>query len=140
MKNKPNTNPIIDKRTEIEYLKSLASNSNIDIFPIGALTKESKGIELAEILEMGESGAIGFGDFKKPIKNPNLLKLALLYSKESKYPIFSFPFEKRINGDGVNSCHLNPLIISANAPKNIAASINSILADLIYFKINSLSS
>ena len=46
----PNTNPIIDKRTEIEYLKSLASNSNIDIFPIGALTKESKGIELAELI------------------------------------------------------------------------------------------
>ena len=43
----PNTNPIIDKSTEIEYLKSLASKSNIDIYPIGALTKESKGNELS---------------------------------------------------------------------------------------------
>lgn len=120
----PNTNPIIDKRTEIEYLKSLASNSNIDIFPIGALTKESKGIELAEILEMGESGAIGFGDFKKPIKNPNLLKLALLYSKEYKYPIFSFPFEKRINGDGVMNEGVTSTLMGLKGIPNISEELN----------------
>mgnify|MGYP003308072614 CR=1 FL=1 len=120
----PNTNPIIDKRTEIEYLKSLASNSNIDIFPIGALTKESKGIDLAEILEMGESGAIGFGDFKKPIKNPNLLKLALLYSKERKYPIFSFPFEKRINGDGVMNEGVTSTLMGLKGIPNISEELN----------------
>ena len=36
--------------------------------------------------------------------------------------------------------HLNPLITSANAPKIIAAIINSILADFIYDHIKALSS
>ncbi len=125
----PNTNPIIDKSTEIEYLKSLASKSNIDIYPIGALTKESKGNELSEILEMGENGAIGFGDFKKPIENPNLLKLALLYSKDQNYPIFSFPFEKKINGDGVINEGVTSTILGLKGIPSITEELN-IMRDL----------
>ena len=44
---------------------------------------------------MNTAGAIGFGDYKKPIKNPNLLKLALLYTKHQEFPIFSYPLPPR---------------------------------------------
>ena len=97
----PNTFPVTEKNTEIEYLKAIAKNSNIDIYPIGALTKKSDGSELAELFEMKNAGAIGFGDYKKSIVNPNMLKLALLYSKDFNLPIFSFPLNKEISNNGV---------------------------------------
>ena len=97
----PNTFPVTEKSTEIEYLKAVAKNSNVNIYPIGALTKNSDGNELAELFEMKNSGAIGFGDYKKSIENANVLKLALLYSKDYNIPIFSFPLNKEISNNGV---------------------------------------
>ena len=120
----PNTIPITDKSTEIEYLKSISSNSFVHSYPIGALTKNSKGVELAEILEMANSGAIGFGDYKKPIANPNMLKLALLYSKKFNYPIFSFPFEKSINGDGVMNESISSTLLGLKGIPSISEEMN----------------
>ena len=97
----PNTFPVTEKSTEIEYLKAVAKNSNVNIYPIGALTKSSDGNELAELFEMKNSGAIGFGDYKKSIENANVLKLALLYSKDYNIPIFSFPLNREISNNGV---------------------------------------
>ena len=97
----PNTFPVTEKSTEIEYLKAVAKNSNVNIYPIGALTKSSDGNELAELFEMKNSGAIGFGDYKKSIVNANVLKLALLYSKDYNIPIFSFPLNREISNNGV---------------------------------------
>jgi dihydroorotase len=120
----PNTIPITDKSTEIEYLKSISSNSFVHSYPIGALTKNSKGVELAEILEMANSGAIGFGDYKKPMSNPNMLKLALLYSKKFNYPIFSFPFEKSINGDGVMNESVSSTLLGLKGIPSISEEMN----------------
>ena len=97
----PNTFPVTEKSTEIEYLKAVAKYSNVNIYPIGALTKSSDGNELAELFEMKNSGAIGFGDYKKSIVNANVLKLALLYSKDYNIPIFSFPLNREISNNGV---------------------------------------
>ena len=97
----PNTFPVTEKSTEIEYLKAVAKNSNVNIYPIGALTKNSDGNELAELFEMKNSGAIGFGDYKKSIEKANILKLALLYSKDYNIPIFSFPLNREISNNGV---------------------------------------
>ena len=97
----PNTFPVTEKSTEIEYLKAVAKNSNVNIYPIGALTKSSDGNELAELFEMKNSGAIGFGDYKKSIEKANILKLALLYSKDYNIPIFSFPLNREISNNGV---------------------------------------
>ena len=97
----PNTFPVTEKSTEIEYLKAIAKNSNIDIYPIGALTKKSVGNELAELLEMKNSGAVAVGDYKKSIVYPTILKLALLYSKDFNLPIFSFPLNTDISNNGV---------------------------------------
>ena len=39
----PNTDPVIDKRSEIEYLKLLSANNIVTAHPIGSLTKKSEG-------------------------------------------------------------------------------------------------
>ena len=97
----PNCFPITDKKSEIEFIKSRSKDSAINVYPFGALSKNSEGKEMAELNEMRSAGALGFGDYKRSIENPNLLKLSLLYSKTLKYPILSFPDNKSLSKDGV---------------------------------------
>ena len=119
----PNTFPVIEKSTEIEYLKAIAKNSNINIYPIGALTKKSEGNELTELFELKNAGAIGFGDYKKSIDNPNVLKLALLYTKDFNLPIFSFPLNKKISNNGVMNESKTSTILGLKGIPNISEEI-----------------
>ena len=96
-----NTNPVIDSHSDIAYVKSKTTNSATNLHPIGALTKASEGIDLAELFDMKSAGSIAFGDYKKPIKNPNLLKIALQYASSFDGLVHSFPHESRVANKGV---------------------------------------
>tara|TARA_R110002073_G_scaffold8207_3_gene45748 strand:+ start:36288 stop:37622 length:1335 start_codon:yes stop_codon:yes gene_type:complete len=97
----PNTNPIIDSKSDVEFLINKANNSVVELHPIGALTQGSKGTELAELYDMQQSGAIAFGDYNKPISNDNLMKIALLYAQNLDGLVISFPKNNSIAGEGI---------------------------------------
>ena len=96
-----NTNPVIDSNSNISFLKSKANNNAVAILPIGALTAGSKGEDLAELYDMSTAGAVAFYDYKKPISNPNLMKIALQYASNFDGLVCSFPQENKISGQGV---------------------------------------
>lgn len=96
-----NTNPVIDSYADISFLKGKAQGNPVNLFPVGALTKNSDGEDLAELYDMKNAGAIAFYDYQKPVRNPNLMKLALQYASNFGGLIFSFPQESKISGLGV---------------------------------------
>jgi dihydroorotase len=96
-----NTNPVVDSYADISFLKSKSKGNAVTLYPIGALTKESKGEDLAELFDMTNAGAIAFYDYQKPISNPNLMKVALQYASNFGGLVFSFPQESKISGLGV---------------------------------------
>ena len=102
-----NTNPVIDSKSDVEYLIHKAFNTATNLYPIGALTKESEGIEIAELYDMQQSGAIAFGDYNKPIENDNLMKIALLYVQNFDGLVLSFPKNNAIAGDGIANEGIN---------------------------------
>jgi len=95
------TQPVIDTNTDIAFVNSKAKNNAVSLLPIGALTKESKGTALAELFDMKNAGAVAFYDYKKPISNPNLMKIALQYASNFGGLVCSFPQENEISGLGV---------------------------------------
>jgi len=97
----PNTNPVIDSQTDVSFIKMKSKDLVTNIHPIGALSISSKSTELAELRDMKKSGAVAFYDFKKSIKNPNLLKTALLYSQTFDSVIMSFGQDDLISNNGV---------------------------------------
>ena len=101
----PNTNPVIDAKTDVQFILSKAKVSPINAYPIGALTIGSEGLDLAELYDMQQSGAIAFNDYKKAVQNPNLLKLALLYVQNFNGLVCSFPQDHHIAGKGVINEH-----------------------------------
>ena len=96
-----NTNPVIDSYADISFLKGKAQGNPVNLYPIGALTKNSEGKDLAELFDMRTAGAIAYYDYQKPVKNPNLMKLALQYASNFGGLIYSFPQESKISGLGV---------------------------------------
>ncbi len=102
-----NTNPIIDNKAAVEFLRNKSYGFATNLYPIAALTQQSKGIEMAELYDMQQSGAIAFGDYNLPIENDNLLKIALLYAQNFNGLIFSFPKNNAISGDGIANEGIN---------------------------------
>jgi len=96
-----NTNPVIDSHSDVSFVISKAVNSATNLHPIGALTKDSKGEDLAELYDMKSAGSIAFGDYKKPIENPNLIKIALQYASSFEGLVQSYPHESRVAASGV---------------------------------------
>lgn len=97
----PGTNPVIDDNGGVTSVISKAGKYGVSLYPVGALTRQSRGKELAELYDMRQAGAVAFGDFKKPIINPNLLKLALQYAQNFEGLVQSYPQDNNIAGKGV---------------------------------------
>lgn len=102
-----NTNPIIDNKTSVAFLINKAIGNATSLYPIGALTSGSKGIDMAELYDMQQSGAIAFADYNKPIANDNLMKIALLYAQNFDGLVLSFPKNKVIAGEGIANEGIN---------------------------------
>jgi dihydroorotase len=115
-----NSFPVIDNYADISFVKSKGFNNATQLIPIGALTKESKGIELAELFDMSNAGAVAFYDYQKPISNPNLAKIAMQYASNFNGLICSFPQENKITGSGVVNEHVNSTKLGLKGNPNLA--------------------
>lgn len=94
----PNLYPVTDTNSAVKFLQQQIDTQLIDIKPLGALTKGFDGKNLAELYDMQMAGAVGFYDFKIPIADANLFKIALQYVKSFDGLLFSFPQDKSIAG------------------------------------------
>ena len=116
----PNTNPIIDNSTTVSFIKNNTFQNAVNIHPIGALTKGSKGNDLAELYDMQKAGAIAFGDFQHAIENPNMLKIALQYTHSFSGLVLSYPQENKIAGKGIVNEEENSTRVGLKGIPNLA--------------------
>lgn len=76
----PNTDPAIDDDGRVDFVYNQASRAAAaHVFPIGAITKERAGRELAEIALMAAAGAVGFSDDGVAVASAAMMAKALAY-------------------------------------------------------------
>jgi len=97
----PNSAPIIDNQSQVYFVKSKSTGFATDLFPIGALTKNSEGKDLAELFDMKNAGAVAFGDYNKNLENANLLKIALQYAQDFDGLVVAYSQDSNLKGNGV---------------------------------------
>ncbi|MBS1577149.1 MAG: dihydroorotase [Bacteroidetes bacterium] len=97
----PNTNPVLHNKANIEYIVQKNGSLPVTIHPIGAVTRNTEGKELAEMYDMNASGAIAFGDGIHCIQSAGLLVKALQYVKTFNGVIIQLPDDKSINPHGL---------------------------------------
>ncbi len=115
-----NTNPVIDTNANVAFVLSKVQNHAVKLLPIGALTKNSESVDLAELFDMKNAGAVAFSDYKKPVSNPNLLKIALQYASNFEGLVCSFPLETKISGKGIVNEELTSTSLGLKGSPNLA--------------------
>ncbi|MDB5230843.1 MAG: dihydroorotase, partial [Chitinophagaceae bacterium] len=97
----PNTSPVIDAKSQVEFITAKNQSSIIKIHPLGAISKKIEGKELAEMFDMYNSGAIAFTDGLSPVQSSGLLLKALQYVKAFNGVIIQVPTDKSIQPNGL---------------------------------------
>lgn len=78
----PNTEPPLDSRDAAEFVIQQARRAgHCNVFPIGAVTKNREGKELAELGGLAEGGAVAFTDDGSPVYSAEIMRRALEYCK-----------------------------------------------------------
>ncbi len=97
----PNTKPALHSKSEIHFIQSRSKDLNIDIHPIGAISKNTQSLEMAEILQMHEAGAVAFSDGGSGIQKTGLLLRSLEYIKNiPESIILNSSYEQELGGSG----------------------------------------
>ncbi|NPV45305.1 MAG: dihydroorotase [Firmicutes bacterium] len=98
----PNTNPVADNKSVVEFIKEKAKRVGIvNVYPIGAISKGLKGEELSEIGDMKASGIVGISDDGKPVMTSGLMRRALEYAGMFSLPVISHCEDLGMVEDGV---------------------------------------
>lgn len=124
-----NSFPVSDSKGHIKFLKSKAEGIAVNLYPIGALTMRSIGTDLAELFDMQNEGAVAFYDYKKPIENANLLKIALQYTQGFDGLVQSFPFERSVARQGIVNEEVNSTLLGLKGIPALAEELQ-IIRDL----------
>jgi dihydroorotase len=97
----PNTNPIIDNVVTVSYVRSLAEREGLcKVWPTGAITKGSKGEQLAEIGDMKEAGIVAITDDGKPVDNNETMRQAMIYAQQFDLMVMDHCEDKSLSGGG----------------------------------------
>jgi dihydroorotase len=97
----PDTDPVLDEPGLVDMLKYRSEKLHqARVFPLGALTRRLEGEVLTEMMELTESGCVGFSQAEVPLANTQVLQRALQYASTYGYGVWLRPQELHL-GRGV---------------------------------------
>ncbi len=113
----PNTSPALHHRSQIDFVKKQAKDLLVDVFPIGAVTKDRAGRELTEMGDMLDAGAVAFSDDGDTVATAEMMRYALEYSKMFGVPIIDHCEDPSLVRDKVmNESKISTLLGLPGAP------------------------
>jgi dihydroorotase len=97
----PNTRPVVDSKSQVEYIRRASATLPVRIWPLGAVTRGLEGKDLAEMYDMRNSGAIAFSDGTGPVQSAGLLLKGLQYVKAFDGVIIQIPDDRTVGASGL---------------------------------------
>ncbi len=98
----PNTDPVNDSAAVTRFIIEQAENARLaNVFPIGAITKNSAGTELAEMGEMKDAGIIAVSDDGHSVPSPGMMRRAMEYARGFDLPVIDHCEDKSLARGGV---------------------------------------
>lgn len=101
----PNTKPVIDSQDRVEYVHNKAKDlAPVHVLQIGAVTKQQKGEELADIEGMIQAGIPAISEDGKSVMNVKLYKEAMEIAAKHNIPVFAHCEDQNmVSGGCVNA-------------------------------------
>lgn len=98
----PNTNPVNDCQSVTEFILEKAKiEGSVHVLPIGAITKGSKGKELAETGDLVAAGCVAISDDGLPVMDSEVMRQAMSYAKIFDIPVIDHCEDLNLTGNGV---------------------------------------
>jgi dihydroorotase len=98
----PNTVPVNDNANVTSLILAKAVEASLArVYPIGAVSKGSKGELLADIAELKQAGCVAITDDGHPVRTALLLRRALEYAGMFGMPVIEHCEDPTLKGDGV---------------------------------------
>jgi dihydroorotase len=98
----PNTHPVNDNANVTSFILAKAAEANLArVYPIGAVSRGSKGELLADIADMRQAGCVAITDDGHPVATALLLRRALEYAGMFGMPVIEHCEDTSLKGDGV---------------------------------------
>jgi dihydroorotase len=97
----PNTHPVNDDATVTRYIVERAQRSAIvNVFPIGAITKDSAGEQLAAIGSMKAAGVVAISDDGHPVMNSRVMRRAMEFARAFGLPVIDHCEDLNLSAGG----------------------------------------
>ncbi len=98
----PNTDPVNDNASVTRYIREKAARHGaVRVYPIGAVSKGSKGEQLAEIGELRDAGCVAVSDDGRPVATAIMMRRALEYAGLFDMPVIDHCEDASLKGEGV---------------------------------------
>lgn len=97
----PTSDPKPDHAAVLRHIAEKTSFHPVEVFPMGSLTKNGEGKNLAELFDLQKAGAVAFGDYKVNFDNSLALKIALEYVQPFHANVVVFACDPFLKGKGV---------------------------------------
>lgn len=98
----PNTRPVNDSQSVTEFiLHKAATEGVVNVFPVGAITKGSRGEEITEMAELRQAGCIALSDDGRPVMNSVVMRRAMEYAKMFRLLVISHCEDTDLSEEGV---------------------------------------
>src|SRR5271166_3662506 len=137
----PNTSPVNDNATVTSYIIERAErHAIVNVFPIGAITKNSAGEELAAIGLMKEAGIVAISDDGRPVMNARVMRRAMETARSFGIPVIDHCEDLHLSAggdmhEGVESVRLGLRGIPA-ASEDVMVARDILLAELTGVKFH----
>ncbi|HQH17065.1 MAG: dihydroorotase [Smithella sp.] len=117
----PNTDPVNDNRTTTEFIRRKAAEAALaNVYPVGAISKDSAGSQLTEFWDLKEAGIVALSDDGKPVMNAALMRRAMEYAYSLQLPIISHCEDINLSANGVMNEGYYSTILGLNGIPGIA--------------------
>ena len=93
----PNTNPSVQTKNEVRHLISGNAGRLVQFHPLASVTRNNKGEELTEMIDLREAGAAGFTDGLKPVWHTDIFLKALQYLQKFDGLLIDHPEDTWLN-------------------------------------------
>ena len=108
----PNTVPVNDNRSVSELIVRRAAEVGVvRVYPVGAISKGSKGESLSEMGELRDAGCVAVSDDGHPVMNAELMRRAMEYARTFGLPIIQHCEDLTLSADGA----MNEGVVSTRA-------------------------
>ena len=92
----PNTQPVVDTAEWVSWLRQPERGAVVNVFPIGAATRGSKGGTLTDFAALQRAGAVAVTDDGKPILDDDVMRMALRLGAELNIPVVQHAEDTRV--------------------------------------------